>query len=246
MRRRIADITDVYLDDISNVLNKFLEKPVQLLYLKGGIKEGVIDVRLGEADRSYSYNEIKKLPVFIRVIGLSTPMSRIKSLMLKNVRYIFMDEFICNLRGNESYLKANEYFLVQEIYTTYNREAETPITFLAAGNPYSVYCPFFTELKVDTSKLVPGAYVVGPNYTINCFQVPPALQKQILKNNPMYQFDDAYKRYGFGGEAINDANCRIVKCEPKGFKLRYVFKFGTKYISVHKGTGENKEGPFKY
>lgn len=243
LRRRIVDITSTYINDIENVLNKFLDEPIQLLYLKGDIKEGIVDVKVAKAGIDYSYNSIKKLPTFIRVIGLSCPMSRIKSLMLSDVRYIFFDEFIVNLRGNEKYL-GDECFLVQEIYTTYNREASTPITFIGAANPYSVYCPFFMSLGVDTSKLKPGAFVVGPNYTIDCFKVPEALQQKILEANPMYQFDDAYKRYGFSGEAVNDANIRLHKFEPRGFKMKYVFKFGRDFISIHKGKGSNEDGNF--
>ena len=235
LRRRISDITSAYIEDTANVLNKFLEKPIQLLYMKGDIKQGIVDIKLGEAGKEYSWKEIQKLPVFFRVIGLSNPMNRIKSLMLKDVKYFFFDEFICNLRGGEKYLTADEYFLIQEIYTTYNREASTPIKILAAGNPYSVYTPLFMGLGVDTSKLKPGAFVVGPNYVINCFQVPEELKKIILKNNPMYQFDDAYKRYAFSGEAVNDQNIRICKCEPKGFTLNYVFKMGNDFISIHRG-----------
>ena len=235
LRRRISDITSAYIEDTANVLNKFLEKPIQLLYMKGDIKQGIVDIKIGDAGKEYSWKEIQKLPVFFRVIGLSNPMNRIKSLMLKDVKYFFFDEFICNLRGGEKYLTADEYFLIQEIYTTYNREASTPIKILAAGNPYSVYTPLFMGLGVDTSKLKPGAFVVGPNYVINCFQVPEELKKIILKNNPMYQFDDAYKRYAFSGEAVNDQNIRICKCEPKGFKLKYVFKMGNDFISIHRG-----------
>lgn len=242
LRRRIADITPAYIEDTTNVLNKFLDEPIQLVYMKGDIKSGIIDIRLGKAGENYSWRNMSQLPVFFRIIGLSNPMNRIKSLMLPNVKYIFMDEFICNLRGGEKYLGADEYFLVQEIYTTYNRESVTPIRIIAAGNPYSVYTPLFMGLGVDTSKLKPGAFVVGDNYVVNCFQVPDKLKAIILAANPMYQFDDAYKRYAFSGEAINDQNIRIQKTEPKGFKLKYVFKMGKDFLSIHRGNGKD----FKY
>lgn len=239
LRRRIADMTTTYIDDIENVLNKFLDRKVQLLYLKGDVKQGIVDIHIGEAGESYSYTAIKKLPIFVRIVGLSNPMNRIKSLMLPNVKYIFFDEFIANLRGGEKYLPADEHFLIQEIYTTYNREAETPIRILAAGNPYSVYTPLFLGLGVDSSRIKPGAFIVGDNYTINCFETPPKLKAQILAANPMYEFDDSYKRYAFGGEAINDQNIRIQKTEPRGFKLRFVFKFGNDIVSIHQGNGND-------
>lgn len=238
-RRLIADISSVYIEDIEKVLNKFLETPVQLVYMKGDIKQGILDIRIGEAGVDYSWQAIKKLPVFIRMIALSNPVGRIKSLFLDNTKFMFMDEFILNVRGGEKYL-SDEFFRLQEIYTTYKRES-SDIRIIAAGNPYSVYCPLFSGLNVDTSKLKPGAFVVGTNYVINCFQVPEELQQIILKNNPMYEFDDSYKRYAFGGEAINDQNIKIQKTEPRGFKMKYVFKLGNAYLSVHKKGSKTKD-----
>ena len=243
LRRRIADITGTYIDDVETLLNKFLEKPVQLLYLKGDVKSGIVDVYLGEANKDYSWQQMRKLPVFFRIIGLSNPMSRIKSLMLPNVKYIFFDEFICNLRGQEKYL-SDEFFMIKEIYTTYNRESSSSIRIIAAANPYSVYCPLFIGLRVDTSKLKPGSFVVGDNYIIDCFKVPEELKARILAANPMYEFDDAYKRYAFGGENVNDQNIKIQKIEPSGLKMKYIFKLGRDFISIHEGTSNMQKEKF--
>lgn len=237
LRRLIADITTTYIDDIETLLNKFLETPVQLVYRKGSIREGIIDVKIGEYGKDYSWQAAEKLPVFFRLIGLSNPMSRIKSLMLKNVAYIFFDEFICNLRDGEKYLKS-EYFKIQEIFTTYNRESSTGIKCYFAGNPYSVFCAMFSGLDVDTRKLKPGSLIVGPNYVINCFVIPEELKQIILANNPLYQFDDAYKRYAFDGEAINDANIKIMKQQPSGYKLFAIFKQGKQYLTVFRNGSE--------
>lgn len=239
LRRRIADITPAYIEDTETLLNKFLVKPIQLLYMKGDIKNGIVDVKVGDAGVEYSWQQTKKLPVFFRVIGLSNPMNRIKSLMLNDVKYIFMDEFIVNLRANEKYLTGDEKFLIQEIYTTFNREASTPIKILCCANPYSVYCPLFTGLNVDTAKLKPGAFVVGPDYVIDCFQASDKLKAKILAQNPLYEFDDSYARYGFNGESVNDTNIKIQKFEPKGFKLKFIFKLGNDFITVHQGTPDS-------
>ena len=241
-RRRIADITEAYIKDTETLLNKFLITPIQLVFRKGAIKDGVVDVRIGEANVDYSWQAADKLPLFYRVIGLSNPLSRIKSLMIPNLKYMFFDEFICNLRGGEKYLK-DEHFLIQEIYTTYNREAATPIRIMAAGNPYSTYCPLFVGLGVQTSLLKPGKFVVGDDYVIDCFQAPPELKERILAANPMYQFDNAYKRYAFGGEAVNDANIKIHKCEPAAFKMKWVFKFGSQFLSVHENGSRKRRRP---
>lgn len=242
-------MTSAYIDDVASLLNKFLkpEHQIQLVYLKGDIGSGIGDVRVAPADVKVSYHTAKNYPVFFRIIGLSTPMNRIKSMMLKNVRYIFFDEFIANVRGGEKYLTGDEFFLIKEIYTTYNRESKRPIKILCAGNPYSVYCPLFNGLGVDSTKLKPGSFVVGPDYVVNCYQTSPELKKWILKHNPMYEFDEGYKRYAFGGEAINDANIRIQKTEPRGFKLVWVFKLGNDFISIHQGTSDRSiKEPYKY
>lgn len=56
LRRRIADITSVYIDDIETLLNKFLDpsEQIQLVYIKGDIKQGILDVRIGNANVEYS------------------------------------------------------------------------------------------------------------------------------------------------------------------------------------------------
>ena len=236
LRRRIADITDAYIMDTETLLNKFLDEPIQLLYMKGDLKSGICDIKIAPAGVDYSWQAIKKLPTFFRIIALSLPMNRIKSLMINNVAYIFFDEFLANLAGGEKYLAADEHFLIQEIYTTYNREASSPIRIICCGNPYTVMNPLFIGLDVDTRKLKPGAFVVGPNYIIDCFQAPPELLAKILASNPMYQFDDAYARYGFGGESINDTHIKLQRTEPQAFKLKFVFKVGKDYLSVHQGS----------
>lgn len=238
IKRRPADITSVYVDDIEKILNKFLIDPIEVKYFKGDLSSGIVDLKLVKAGEHVTPKQIKELPTFIRIIALNVPSSRFKSLMLSDVKYMFIDEFICNTRAKEKYL-ADEAFKIKEIYTTYNREASTPIQIIAAGNPYSVYCPLFTSLNVDTRVLKPGAFVVGSNYTIDCFELSEELKAVILKNNPMYEFDDSYARYAFSGESINDSNIRLHKLEPKGFKLKYIFKFGSDFLSVHVGQGDD-------
>lgn len=249
LRRRQIDITPAYIDDIATLLNKFLKPQyqIQLLYRRGDISSGIADVWVGNANENYSWRDFEKLPVFFRIMALAVPMARLKSMVLRNVRYMFMDEIIINTRAGEKYLPGDEHFLIKEIYTTYNREAERPIKILGAGNPYSVYCPLFSGLGVDSSKLKPGAFVVGDNYIIECFQTPPKLKAWILAHNPMYQFDDSYKRYAFGGESINDKNIRIHKTEPRNFKLKWVFKLGSDIITVHCGRSDKSyKEPFKF
>ena len=159
-----------------------------------------------------------------------------------------MDEFIVDVRGGEKYLtdEANKF---KEIYNTFNRfcvrKYHRPIKCYFAGNPYSVYTPLFTWLNVDLSKVHPGAFIVGPNYVIECYQIKQELREFILANNPLYgDFDDSYTRYAFGGEAINDANIPVNAIQPDGYKLKWVFRICHKYLGVyHRATKrENKIG----
>lgn len=205
--------------------------------MKGDLKSGTCDIKCCSAAESPSYAEIKKMPVFIRMVALSTATGRVKSAVIEKVKYMFFDEFICNIVGNEKYLP-REAFLFQEQYSTYNRHTVKygfpPIKVLMAGNPYSFYNPYFEEFKVPTDKLKPGAFIVGDQYVIDCWQPCEELKKKILRDNPNYQFK-IYADYAVAGNAISDKAIRIQKFEPKGFKLKYVFKIGDKFISLHKG-----------
>jgi len=226
LRRMIVDITEQYIEDIAKIINKFTKANIALEYVKQEIKNGQMDVKLNGR-------------LFFRIIGLSAPMSRLKSMFIKDAKYMIMDEFICNLRLGEKYLQ-DEPFRVKELYTTYNRETVAahpgkPIKFYAFGNPYSLFNPYFSDMCINTNKLYPGAIIKGNNYVIQCYQIKPELKKKILANNPLYQFDDAYKRYAFDGRAIQDADIRIMEDQPKNFRLAYTMKLHNKILGVFRG-----------
>lgn len=235
LRRQIADITTTYIDDLQDAINDFLpeSQKIKFEYKKGSIKEGVVDVKVKGRD-------------FCRFIALSNPKGRIKSLKY-NAWAIFFDEFIVDVRGGEKYLtdEANKF---KEIFNTFNRfcvrEYHKPLKCYFAGNPYSVYNPYFSWLKVDLSKVHPGAFIVGSNYVIECYQIKKELREFILANNPLYgDFDDAYRRYAFGGEAVNDANMPVNTVQPDGYKLKWVFRIEHKYLGVYyKATSRDRPG----
>lgn len=223
-RRLISDITDIYINDIAEIINKFNDEQVRFIYKKGSIKDGIVDVKC-------EYKGETRL--FMRIVGLSNPISRIKSLFLKNIRCIVFDEFICNPKfDNERYLK-NESFKFKEIFNTFQREyPQLKCYFL--GNPYSLYNPYFVDLNVDTSKLKRGAIISGTNYVIQCYQICNELRDMILQRNPLYQFDDSYKKYAFDGLAINDANIPIRRQLPNNYSLKYAFRIDGKYLVVYR------------
>ena len=221
IRRLIADITETYIQDTAKVINKFLskDKQIELEFKKGSIKDGVVDV----------YCQGKH---FLRVIALSNPMSRIKSTMVKNPAMIVFDEFICNNRAGEKYID-QEAFKFKEIYNTYQRERHGyTLKCYFLGNPYSLYNPYFSDLEVNTFDLKPGAFIVGKNYIISCYKIKQALKDLILKRNPLYQFDESYRRYAFDGLAVNDSQFIIKPNKPDNFQLRYIFKINNRYLHI--------------
>lgn len=235
LRRQIADVTETYITDIENLINKFSLVPVRLDFKSSDIKHGIINVyvyeyqKIGDEIRQYNRR------LFFRVVGMSNPMSRIKSAILPRVRYIFFDEFICNTRLGEKYL-SDEAFKFKEIYNTFNRECldvyNSCLICYFFGNPYSVYNPYFEWWGIDTRKVKPGAYLIGDTYVLECYQLTDALRQKILQNNPLYQFDDSYRKYAFNGIAVNDMNIIIID-KPQLCKLRYVFKVNGKYYGFY-------------
>lgn len=224
LRRYQTDITDMWLEDCWKVINKFTGITLKFDYSKTQLKEGgQMDIRFEGCD-----------DVLVRVVALNTPLSRLKSMFLKNVAYMFMDEFICNRRLGEKYL-TDEPFRVKELYTTYNREADKPIKIYFFGNPYSLFNPYFSDKKVNTNKVYPGCLVVENDYAVWCYQIKPELKAKILEKNPMYQFDDSYKKYAFDGRAIQDADIKILTEQPKNFKLEFVLKIHNKCIGIYHG-----------
>lgn len=227
IRRLINDITETYIQDIENLINKFNEEqPIKLVFKKGSIKEGIVDVYI-DGD------------IFFRVIALSNPLSRIKSLMLPRLSTIIFDEFICNTRLGEKYLQ-NEVFKFKELFNTFQREAEK-LRVIFLGNPYSLYNPYFSWVGVKTASLYPGSFVTGDTWCIEVYELTKELKEYILKKNPLYQFDDSYAKYAFDGRAINDEFVQVVEKQPEGFQLRYVFYIDGKKLGIFKNCNNDAE-----
>lgn len=141
LRRQIADVTETYVNDIENIINKFSYVPVKLFFKKGDLTSGIIDVYVAEYIKQGDDYVYFNKRLFFRVLGMSNPMSRIKSLMLPGIKYLFFDEFICNVRLGEKYL-TDEAFKFKEIYNTFQRECPSGLICYFFGNPYSVYNPY--------------------------------------------------------------------------------------------------------
>lgn len=222
VRRKITHITKAYIDDISQIINKFTDDGVIFKYSQSSLKEGLVDIYI---------NNIR----FMRICALSCDITALKSLVLLNLRYIIFDEFICNQRFGEKYLK-DEATKFMEVYNTFRRESENLKCYFM-GNPYSLFNPYFMFFNVNSAKLKRGAVISDKkSYVIQCYEISQELREKILAENPLYQFDNSYTKYAFEGQNVNDLNIIIREKLPPNFKLLYVFKSANKYIGLYRSS----------
>lgn len=221
LRRKVVHITKAYIDDAAKIINKFTDDNVTFEYPASSIKDGIVDVKINGK-------------LFVRFIALSIDITAIKSLVMPNLGGMLLDEFICNPKFGEKYLKG-EAFKFMEVYNTFKREAvRKPLKCYFLGNPYSLYNPYFMFFNVDTSKLFPGAIVSDKlTYVIECYKMKTELKEKLLAENPLYKFDNDYTAYAFDGLNVNDQNIIILKEVPEGYQLRHVFKLQNKYIGIY-------------
>ena len=92
VRRKIVHITKAYIDDIAEIINKFTDDKVTFEYPLSSIKEGIVDIKINGKR-------------FVRIVALSIDITAIKSLVVRNLGGIVFDEFICNPKFVEKYLK---------------------------------------------------------------------------------------------------------------------------------------------
>lgn len=238
IRRRIADITDIYIDDSVEIIKKFIDPKFTVHYKRTSLKDGIVDLKKWEKVGENDEGDVLEERIFCRIIGLSNPLSRLKSLVLRNLKYIIFDEFICNPNEGEKYL-TGEAFKFFELVNTFQRES-SGLKCYFCGNPYSLYNPYFLELGVDTSKLKRGAILKGDNYVVQCYEMKQELRDLILSRNPLYKFDNAYTKYAFDGININDSNIRL-EDKPVNSFIEFVFKVSNKYLTVYKNYNYNED-----
>lgn len=219
--RTIVEISEALITSIQdNIINKFTDDNVVFQYSKSALRDGIVDIRINGK-------------LYMRILALSITLRKMKQALLKNIGVILFDEFIVNPRKNEKYLKG-ESFAISEIYTTYKRERidnGMPLKMYFLGNPYSLYNPIFLWLGVSPAKLKMGECLVGENYVIEWYKLLPQLRAKILKENPLYEFDEDYKQYAFEGKPILDQNIKLGKLPPS-YHLHFVFRHENKFIGV--------------
>lgn len=231
LRRQSVDITAAYIDSIGETINDFVREPIKLSYKKGSIKDGVVDVFVDDV-------------LFLRIMSLSVPKARFKSLHIDDPYCILYDEFLVDMANGEKYA-TDEAGKFREIYETFNRFAmqhEHSLKLYCAGNPYSAYSPLLVWLDVPLDQLHPGAFLIGPNYIVDCYQLKPELIAHIKKLNPLANIEDEYARYAFSGIAINDRNIETVPKQPTGYQLRYIIRLQQKVLKVYHRAMQRHQG----
>lgn len=222
--RQSVEITDAMIETIFAEIRKFTDEEINPQYNKGAFKEGIVDVKLNGK-------------LFIRIISLSISLRRIKLAKVVNLKGVFMDEYIIDPKTKERYI-TNEAFKIKEAYSTWRRESEGILKMYFAGNPYSLFNPLFVDWGVEVNKLRKGEFYVGGNYVIQWATLNPLLREKLLRDNPLYEFDEDYAGYALEGSAINDANIPIGE-RPTNYRLNIVFKISKKYIGIYKGEEYN-------
>ena len=223
MTRQANEISDTLLNDIEGQINKFSEEypedgKIVLQCPKSALENGIVDVKI-------------KGELFLRFVALNIKLRRIKQANLQNVANVFMDEYIIDPKLDEKYVKG-EAFKIKEAYNTRRRENPN-IKFYFAGNPYSLFNPLFVDWGVDLSKLKKGEFYVGENFVIEWATLTPKLRAKLLKENPLYKFDEDYSQYALEGTPINDSHIKLGQL-PINFSLRYVFRIANKYLGIFK------------
>lgn len=217
--RQSVEITEALIDSIFDAnIRKFFDDEFVVTYTKGEFQTGIVDVRVDNA-------------VFFRVVSLNIQLRRIKLAVLKNIAGVIMDEYIIDPRTGEKFLK-EEAFKIKEAYTTWRREADGILKCYFVANPYTLYNPLFVAWGVDTRKLKRGEFYVGGSFVIEWATLNPKLREKLLRENPLYEFDEDYKGYALDGDAKNDKKIRL-GTKPENFRLRFVFRVGGQVIGVY-------------
>lgn len=225
--RQVNQVNEYYIESLRNNWNKWLKHPINFYYRQKELDNGMAWLYLDQQ---------KKCPA-INIVSLAKKTDVLKSVMMKRPGDMYLDEFILDVRGGSKYCPA-EVFKVKETYSTYYREwknAGVPRPrFYGFGNPYSLYNPYFCELNIDTKKIkVPGATQIVGNWLVMHHKISPELLEFIKKTNPLFNLEDEYAKYAYGGEAINDMNVRIVEKRPNDFGLDFCFYANHKTFGVY-------------
>lgn len=238
LRNQIVDISEAYILSFEETTNKFLGREIKLSYKRGDIDKGIAliwDESTGE----------KKL--YAAIAALSVPIGRLKSINVGKMSLMLYDEAIVAAGMGEKY-PDNLAFKVKELYKTFSREIRPEVLkFYATGNPYSKYHPLLVDWGVPFQDMKRGSIITGPNWAVECYEMKPELREFVIKHDPTYEFDDAYRRYAFDGASIEDEQISIETKRPEGYSIRHVFKVSNRYLYAWRApVSTDEDFPFVY
>lgn len=237
-KNRPVEITQTWISDIANEINKF-RKPSQYVEVfkhKGSnLKDGCLDIDIKENG---------KVSRLCRVVCIGQEVKRFKSMVLPNVGNIYVDEFIPDIRHGEKWLDGLTW-RANTLHSTFSRFAyETRGVVIKRywfGNPYSRYIPpLFEQYDIDTTQLKPSALLVGKDYVVTLATPSKDLKELLRKENPTLLNDINKEWLDFmNGEFTADANYDILREQPKGYGLHWVFRICNTYIGVYRDNNED-------
>ena len=218
-RRFINDITEKYIEGLAGIINKFTGAGLKLSYKITQLKkDGVIDVFA----QSHGGKRI------FTIVAMNTRLSNLKGLFQSDTRYWLCDEFICNPKMDERYIKG-EAFKFREAFNTLARENFKMKAYFL-GNPYSLYNPYFQDWGVNPAIVSRQRFTSGKKWIVEYHKLSDELRDYYLENNPMYDEESTYTLYALDGSAILDKNIRVMDRQPPSFVLHFVFaQNGTRY-----------------
>ena len=158
-----------------------------------------------------------------------------KSVVKKDVMYIFFDEYIVNLKRGDRYLR-DEVRLFMELYGTVSRGFSGVTRCYFFGNPFSLGNPYFTYFGVDTSKIKPNTISTFQDgkVAVEFFVATGALKELIEKSSyfQMSRHDEEYFRYILEGKSLNDDLDLLMPETPLASNRKAIFIVKDQYIEA--------------
>ena len=222
MVRNVNEISDAVIEKRMFEINKFYEPKIEVRYKVSDFDKGIVPV----------YDKATGLEI-MRYIALKIKKRRLKDQLLAKPAFMIFDEFIIDTQTGEKYLD-DEFGKFQELYNTLRRENPKLQAFFF-GNPYSLFNPYFVAAGIDFTQLTKNKVMVAGEFLIDYHDIKPELKEKLLKENPLYKFDEDYIQYALEGNPLFDSQIRLSN-QPNGFRLWNVISTNKKTIGIFKNT----------
>ena len=211
--RDVNELSEALIYTYTDIINKFRDlkntKEVIPLFRKTDMNNGFLPVTDKESGE-----------ILFTFIALGAKVDKLKKLKVRRPAYSLVDEFIINPEYGGKYLK-DEVGRFKELYNTYRREYPGMRCYFL-GNPYTLYNPYFVSMGLNPLKLKKGTIWTNETSAVWRKGLSEELREKMLRENPLYNEDGAYKRYALMGDNIQDERLRITENLPSGYFLDMV------------------------